>query len=351
MNRRIVIGLFYEQVPTEIEQARDSLHADGFACQVFNAGKPGKITRRSIGSLDMLLVFNPTEAQSGMVLGLAEGLQKTVIVLATPQTNQTIIPRHVKRVFSNRQLLNEVRKRATALGKATTFVHHEKLDQYGVCPTAVDWFETRFPKGTKTTGWTEEIQRNLILNGGAPWVQGGEDFGFVKLFSLEGANYSQCNLNGLRLEGLPLRKIDFSNSVINEAKLSDSDLTEADFEDAILEDARFHRAAVKFANFSRANLNGVRFDESQAFAANFTGASCQHTIFHKADLTGATFDNTILHQCSFRGAILDDVDFTKANLKQVDFRNAKINLAIFSSSQFNDVTLRPEERKQLMARN
>ncbi len=109
-----------------------------------------------------------------------------------------------------------------------------------------------------------------------------------------GVNWSNCRMQGNRLENVDLhdailRNSDLSNGVLRAANLAGIDLAYANLSQANLRGANLFGAQLTGASLRRANLQSANLRDADLRYADLTGANIDG-----AALTGAKLDNAIL---------------------------------------------------------
>lgn len=93
----------------------------------------------------------------------------------------------------------------------------------------------------------------------------------------------------------------------------------ANFQEANLNGIKLGRAFIQNCNFREAQMQGVVLSECDAQGAVFSGADLEDADFHLANLRTARFGGATL-----RGAKLTEADLTDAYLLDVDLRDARL---------------------------
>ena len=81
---------------------------------------------------------------------------------------------------------------------------------------------------------------------------------------------------------------------------------------------------LKKVNFSRANLAGADTRNAEMPGANLEDASLRSANFRDAKMRGASLRKSVLEEADFTGADLRDADLTEAKLKQADLVGADL---------------------------
>jgi len=188
-----------------------------------------------------------------------------------------------------------------------------------------------------------------------------------------GAKFENADFSGAKFENAEFLAVkfngqaNFSNTVFkNKVNFSESVFNEANFNDSILNKAQFIGAKFKTADFVLAKLIdsdffGVVFEGITSFIgadlkscefpnakfqniAHFTGAKLNKTVFPDCMFKTANFDNTTLRVVVFQNATfqgnanfslaeLEKVDFFKANFKNdINFGEANLQQVTFSEA-------------------
>lgn len=147
------------------------------------------------------------------------------------------------------------------------------------------------------------------------------------------------DLEGVFLCNFPghLRRINFTNAILDYADLSESDFSGARLKGASLTGTNFAETALIDANFVKVNdafkmnlkdtiLDGANFSGSRLTSNNFTDSYCTDTRF-----TGAR-----LHRCNFTDARLFTTYITGADFKDAIFTRAMISPPFLPEADWPD---------------
>ncbi|MEM8862028.1 MAG: pentapeptide repeat-containing protein [Chloroflexota bacterium] len=158
--------------------------------------------------------------------------------------------------------------------------------------------------------------------------------------SLENADFSFAELDGVNFDTIYLRESIFDNASLNGATFNNCRLMGAKFNDAQLIKAHFNDARLDSAKFIRANLTGAyfvfadliytQFESSMLVEANLRDINAQHTNFR-----GANLSNIVIERLSFSSCYFNDAIIRNVNLIQVDFMDSALADADFSRSILN----------------
>lgn len=132
-------------------------------------------------------------------------------------------------------------------------------------------------------------------------------------------NWSNCQLEGIKLTAMDLTGSQFRNSAINGADLRKAILVDTDF--------------------SYANLSGASVQNAVLTNANLVGTTLRNTNFAEASMTGANLEYAILHNANLANADLRNADFTHAMLNGAELKGARLDGAIFDKAIWSDNTV------------
>ncbi|MBF0527800.1 MAG: pentapeptide repeat-containing protein [Deltaproteobacteria bacterium] len=161
----------------------------------------------------------------------------------------------------------------------------------------------KWPDTSSALGWIRRLQDR----------RGGKE-GRLALRALGFLDFSGCFL-----EGLDLRRADFTQADLTAARLSLANLDEA----------RLHKARLNEADLSEARLR--RADLSLAYL--------RRANLHRCDLTGAN-----LHKADLSDADLSGADFSGADLSLAVLTGANLQGAIFTGANLDATEPRPTDR-------
>lgn len=322
----LTIGIHTDGEEAEARDLGDLLTDAGFRARVFDSSRPVARQREILARHDMLVFLRPEGQPARQTIGMAAGLGRPVAVLVSSGGGRhDALPDGVKTVQSMRLLIAHIRRSAVRLGRREQKIGHDMLRQYGACAEGVDWFRTQYPKGRRLSEWSPQVQRDMLLSGGGPWIEAGTRYGWVAFFPMEGEDFSGRSLSRLKLPGTNLRGANFAASTLDRAYLQDADMTGAVFSGARMDSAFLLGACVEDADFSDARLENARFDNARAAGARFTGADCSGAHFRQADLRGVDFSDSVLDRCIFREADLRGARFNGARLDKAYFVGSRID--------------------------
>ena len=124
------------------------------------------------------------------------------------------------------------------------------------------------------------------------------------IIRLEGADFTNINLESTNLKGAELRGANLAQSNLYGANLSHADLRNTIFDRASLSNANLESADLTGANLTGANLVNI----------NLTGANLTGADLHIADLTVANLTDANLRDTNLTDANLTDANLHRANL-------------------------------------
>ena len=160
--------------------------------------------------------------------------------------------------------------------------------------------------------------------------------------SLSGANLNGLDLSELDLSGIDLtqsqcRKTLFSNCNLQGVRMDQTLAQEADFSGADLRKAVISKGVLGKAKFKGADLRDAKLDqtilkEADMADADFGGANIYMTVLQKARLNGAKFSKTKADMCIFSEADATDADFSHADLKKCLFKRTTLDRSNFSGA-------------------
>lgn len=144
------------------------------------------------------------------------------------------------------------------------------------------------------------------------------------LVSLLDSKIDSTSLNNI------FQKADFSNSFLSKVEFSEIDLNYIKLDGSDLRDARFFNC-----NFSNAKISGVDF--SRAFFRNckFVSTNLWSNVFHNMNFDRCQFTNVYFWGSYFLTSHFSDCSFTNSMMNSCYFKNSD-----FFSSTFNNVSLR-----------
>ncbi|NEO85896.1 MAG: pentapeptide repeat-containing protein [Spirulina sp. SIO3F2] len=192
---------------------------------------------------------------------------------------------------------------------------------------------------------------------------------------LQEADFSEANLQQVKLSGVELQRTNFFGANLQEADLSNTKLFEAiwfevnlqgaklyranfegasltlvNFKNAYLSEANFRRASFDESNFQGANLSGANLRETRLHNANLEGANLSaslrllttldlaaYTDLTGSDLSGANLKKAKLSSANFQGANLSKANLQEADLFRVDLRGADLREANLEGAKIHEV--------------
>ena len=321
----LTIGIHSDGEDGEARDLAGLLTDAGFRTRIFDSTKSVARQRVALARHDMLVFLRPEGQPARQTVGMAAGLGRPVAALVSSAPGRAPLPHGVTTVQSMRLLIAHIRRSAVRLGRREQTIGHDMLRQYGACPEGVDWFRRQYPKGRRLSEWSPAVQRDMLLNGGGPWIEAGTRYGWVDFFPMEGEDFSGHALSRLKLPGTNLRSANFSRSTLDRAYLQDADMTGAMFSGARMDSAFLFGACVEDADFCDARLENARFDTARASGARFAGADCSSAHFRNADLRGADFSDAVLERCIFQDADLRGARFDGARMNKTYLVGARLD--------------------------
>ncbi len=146
---------------------------------------------------------------------------------------------------------------------------------------------------------------------------------------LEGANFIECDLAGSSFRSAKLSATNFIACSAAHVPFTGADLANAvftqqcnlegaDFSDANLEKANLRGANMKLCSFAGANLVGADLSEAVLVGADFTEANAADTLIVKSDLSMAKAQGMNLMQSIVQRSDLRGTDFAGSNLFGAD---------------------------------
>jgi hypothetical protein len=130
-------------------------------------------------------------------------------------------------------------------------------------------------------------------------LSGGDFFeGDLQGSNLRGSNATGANLTGSNLSDSDLRRVDFTDALLDGSNMTGADARNATMERADLREANMETANLHGANVRNADLRGASLADADLRSTDFTGSN-----LNGVDLTGASIDDNTI----FRGAQLDGV--------------------------------------------
>ncbi|MCB9460889.1 MAG: toll/interleukin-1 receptor domain-containing protein [Anaerolineaceae bacterium] len=153
--------------------------------------------------------------------------------------------------------------------------------------------------------------------------------GWLRDFSLNGADLRGADLRGVDLSGAKLVRTVMSNSLLWTASLRKADLRKANLKDASLWEANLMEVSLIGADLSNAVLR-----DSNLRKANLTLGSLIRTNLWDADLREAILNHSTLIGADLRGA-----DLSRANLWDADLREASLSGTNLSGANLSEANL------------
>jgi len=135
------------------------------------------------------------------------------------------------------------------------------------------------------------------------------------------ANLARVDLAGANLSGADLRGANLTNASMREAFLSDTKLDGAVLRNADLDGANLSAASLVDADLANANLEGANLERAQAHGAHFSHAVLTDARLGKAEL-GA----------DLRRAVLDETNLEEADLSAADLRDCELVTSILDGA-------------------
>jgi len=145
------------------------------------------------------------------------------------------------------------------------------------------------------------------------------------------------------------KKVNFSDSVFNEANFSESTISKgqflgtkfktADFSLSKIEDSDFFGVTFEEEiTFVGANISRTRFPNSEFKGpVRFTGATLTKTNFPQSKFNSVDFDNVSINVSILQGTtFFRDVNFSNSNLEKIDFFNSNFKKNV----NFTDTTIK-----------
>jgi uncharacterized protein YjbI with pentapeptide repeats len=163
--------------------------------------------------------------------------------------------------------------------------------------------------------------------------------------SLERADLSDMELEGVSLVGANLSRADLSGANLAGADLSDATLTNASLPEAFLQGAKLVGAHLRSADLDGANLSGTDLSGADLSRANLEGANLEGAVLGKARLQYALLADTNLGKADLGGANLRSCDLSDAylggaRLASVDLRKATLDGANLEEADLIEADLR-----------
>jgi len=321
----LTIGIHSDADDGEARDLASVLADAGFRARVFDSSRSVARQRVALARHDMLVFLRPEGQPARQTIGMAAGLGRPVAALVASTPGLAPLPHGITTVQSMRLLIAHIRRSAVRLGRREQKIGHDMLLQYGACAEGVDWFRRQYPKGRRLSEWSPAVQRDMLLNGGGPWIEAGTRYGWVDFFPMEGEDFSGHTLSRLKLPGTNLRAARFAGSTLDRAYLQDADMTGAVFTGARMDSAFLFGACVESADFSGARLDNARFDTTRARGAHFTRADCSGAHFSGADLRDADFTGAVLQRAIFKDADLRGARFDGAQMDKAYLVGARLD--------------------------
>lgn len=153
--------------------------------------------------------------------------------------------------------------------------------------------------------------------------------------NLDSVSLSEADLTGAYLRELDLRGsfLDITAG-LSESFWTDVNLTGANLQGVPLARAVFVNVAFDEAIMAGADCAATRWRECSAINAEMLQVNCAGST-----VSDSTFVDAQLMNAQFSGATLEGIDFTGANLKHADFSEARLSYIEFSEASMRQVKL------------
>ena len=163
--------------------------------------------------------------------------------------------------------------------------------------------------------------------------------------SLERADLTDMQLEGIALVGANLARADLSGANLAGADLSEAVLTNASLPEAFLQGAKLVGAHMRSADLDGANLSGADLSGADLTRANLEGANLEGANLSKARLQYALLADANLGKADLGGANLRSGDLSDAylggaRLAAVDLRKATLDGANLEEADLIEADLR-----------
>ena len=234
------------------------------------------------------------------------------------------------------QLMNMTYQDSKNLGINSTFWYQYTAEPYD--PLGVQW--------NPSNPGLSDIW-NTMRTGGIPAIAGpafltkGGDLAipnFKNCFIRMESDCSGQTLTGIDVSGMPLLKINFTDSFLGNSNMRKADLTGSNFNNAYLGNANMRETVIT-------KINTEKGAEPDFSARNFYRAD-----FRNARLTDIVITNGKLYGTDWTGAIFTNCEFSSSIINKAKFNNTewlgdKINFTNnnLSKTKFNDTNFKGDE--------
>ena len=114
---------------------------------------------------------------------------------------------------------------------------------------------------------------------------------------------------------------EFRNIIIEGGNFSNKRLVGIKFEGATLTKCDFGKSTLKQASFLASNLRGSNFKGANLSKANLSGVDLRGAIMRNVNLSGANLEGANLEGVNLAGSNISGANFNRANLKNANLKN------------------------------
>ncbi|MFO0588254.1 MAG: DUF2169 domain-containing protein [Polyangiaceae bacterium] len=157
---------------------------------------------------------------------------------------------------------------------------------------------------------------------------------------LTGASLQRAVLTAARLGAAVLERADLRGATMGMADLTGADMRAADLTRAMLEKAMLHGARCSGAVFDSADIAGGRLNDADVTGASFCGARLEAAHLRAARCAGAIFVSASLKRVVADRADLSGADLTRADLEKASLRDAVLRATTLAEAKLDGADLR-----------
>lgn len=150
-------------------------------------------------------------------------------------------------------------------------------------------------------------------------------------------NFTQANLAGANLSGVPMTACNFTNAIVTNANMSgfSTDLTNAILTNADFTGTRMNSAQLLEVNFTGANMTNVDMTDASLVKPNFIDANLTGAKMSNASAGGGYGGNIDLTNMQFNTKTC----FTHCQMRYNDLRNKKLSGMVFNHADLTGCLL------------
>lgn len=147
---------------------------------------------------------------------------------------------------------------------------------------------------------------------------------------LDNADFSNLDLEGIRLIGVSLQWCDFSN-----AKLSFGELTGCNLSNSILRGATFYNSNLKGSYMRNIDMHGCNFANANLQNSNFRRNATIAQDINEAIFINANLKNAHIEYCNFKNCDFSKAKFIRSVIKYSSFESSNLNYADFGNAKID----------------